>query len=90
MPSITWCMIQGRKEKLVSRAIIFNFLWGLGIVPDALQDLELPSTIEVMRERIEFLQKLGLTIDGINDYSLMLECIVRKAVQCEGLGLWEI
>ncbi|XP_072079779.1 transcription termination factor MTERF4, chloroplastic [Arachis hypogaea] len=80
MPSVTWGVIQGRKEKLVSRVIVFDFLRGLGIVPDELQDLELPSTVEVMRERVEFLQKLGLTIDDINDYPLMLGCSVRKNI----------
>ncbi|CAH2057560.1 unnamed protein product [Thlaspi arvense] len=48
---------------------------GIGIVTDELEDLELPSTVELMRERVEFLQKLGLTIDDINEYPLMLEKI---------------
>ncbi|XP_004503347.1 transcription termination factor MTERF4, chloroplastic [Cicer arietinum] len=78
MPSVTWGVIQGRKEKLVSRVIVFDYLKGLGIIPDELQDLELPSTVDVMRERVEFLQKLGLTIDDINQYPLMLGCSVRK------------
>lgn len=80
MPSVTWGVIQGRKEKLVSRVIIFDYLKGLGIIPDELHDLELPSTVEVMRERVEFLQKLGLTIDDINEYPLILGCSVRKNV----------
>lgn len=78
MPSVTWGVVQGRKEKLVSRVIIFDHLKSLGIIPDELQDLELPSTVDVMRERVEFLQKLGLTIDDINEYPLMLGCSVRK------------
>ncbi|XP_043687983.1 transcription termination factor MTERF4, chloroplastic-like [Telopea speciosissima] len=78
MPTVTWGMIQGRKEKLVSRVIICDYLKSSGIVPDELEHLELPSTIEVMKERIEFLQKLGLTIDDINEYPLMLGCSVRK------------
>ncbi|KAK7320085.1 hypothetical protein RJT34_04816 [Clitoria ternatea] len=78
MPSVTWGVIQGRKEKLVSRVIIFDYLKGLGIIPDELHDLELPSTVEVMRERVEFLQKLGLTVDDLNNYPLMLGCSVRK------------
>jgi mTERF domain-containing protein len=78
MPTVTWGVIQGRKEKLVSRVIIFDYLKGLGIIPDELQDLELPSTVDVMRERVEFLQKLGLTVDDINQYPLMLGCSVRK------------
>ncbi|CAK8579641.1 unnamed protein product [Lathyrus sativus] len=80
MPTVTWGVIQGRKEKLVSRVIIFDYLKGLGIIPDELQDLELPSTVDVMRERVEFLQKLGLTIDDINQYPLILGCSVRKNV----------
>lgn len=78
MPSVTWGVVQGRKEKLVSRVIVCDFLKSLGIVPDELENLELPSTIEVMRERVEFLQKLGLSIDDINEYPLMLGCSVRK------------
>ncbi|XP_054814829.1 transcription termination factor MTERF4, chloroplastic-like [Prosopis cineraria] len=80
MPSVTWGVIQGRKEKLVSRVIIFDYLKGLGVIPDELHDLEIPSTVEVMRERVEFLQKLGLTIDDINEYPLMLGCSVRKNI----------
>ncbi|KAM7476801.1 hypothetical protein LguiB_024044 [Lonicera macranthoides] len=80
MPSVTWGVVQGRKEKLVSRVIICDYLKSVGIVPDELENLELPSTVEVMRERVEFLQKLGLTIDDINEYPLMLGCSVRKNI----------
>lgn len=80
MPSVTWGVVQGRKEKLVSRVIICDYLKGLGIIPDELEDLELPSTVEVMRERVEFLQKMGLNIDDINEYPLMLACSVRKNI----------
>ncbi|KAF6175701.1 hypothetical protein GIB67_022703 [Kingdonia uniflora] len=78
MPTVTWGVVQGRKEKLVSRVIICDFLKSLGIIPDELEHLELPTTIEVMRERVEFLQKIGLTIDDINEYPLLLGCSVRK------------
>ncbi|XP_056164575.1 transcription termination factor MTERF4, chloroplastic [Syzygium oleosum] len=80
MPSVTWGVVQGRKEKLVSRVIICDYLKGIGVIPDELESLELPSTVEVMRERVEFLQKLGLTVDDINEYPLMLGCSVRKNV----------
>ncbi|KAM1263474.1 hypothetical protein ACFX15_027942 [Malus domestica] len=43
-----------------------------------LENLELPSAVDVMRERAEFLQKLGLSIDDINEYLLMIGCSVRK------------
>ncbi|VFR00087.1 unnamed protein product [Cuscuta campestris] len=78
MPTVTWGVIQGCKEKLVSRVIVCDYLKSVGIVPDELEDLELPSTVEVMRERVEFLQKIGLTIDDMNEYPLMLGCSVRK------------
>ncbi|GAB4838507.1 Transcription termination factor mterf4, chloroplastic [Ancistrocladus abbreviatus] len=80
MPSVTWGVVQGRKEKLVSRVIICDYLKGLGIITDELEEVELPSTVEVMRERVEFLQKIGLTIDDMNEYPLMLACSVRKNV----------
>ncbi|KAM1049406.1 hypothetical protein ACFX2C_028513 [Malus domestica] len=43
-----------------------------------LENLELPSAVDVMREIVEFLQKLGLSIDDINKYPLMIGCSVRK------------
>ncbi|KAM1589483.1 hypothetical protein ACFX10_028369 [Malus domestica] len=43
-----------------------------------LENLELPYAVDVMRERAEFLQKLGLSIDDINEYLLMIGCSVRK------------
>ncbi|XP_021714854.1 transcription termination factor MTERF4, chloroplastic-like [Chenopodium quinoa] len=78
MPSVTWGVVQGRKERLVSKVIICDYLKTLGIITDELEDIELPSTVDVMRERVEFLQKLGLSIDDINEYPLMLGCSVRK------------
>ncbi|KAJ4701186.1 Transcription termination factor like [Melia azedarach] len=78
MPSVTWGVVQGKKEKLVNRVKICDYLKNLGIIPDELENLELPSTIEVMEQRVMFLQKLGLTIDDINEYPLMLGCSMRK------------
>ncbi|XP_076924270.1 transcription termination factor MTERF4, chloroplastic-like [Bidens hawaiensis] len=80
MPTVTWGVVHGRKEKLVSRVIVSDYLKSIGIIPDELEEVELPSTIDVMRERVEFLQKLGLTIDDINEYPLMLGCSVRKNI----------
>ncbi|CAN6478029.1 unnamed protein product [Victoria cruziana] len=78
MPSVTWGVIQGRKEKLVSKVIICDYLKSIGVVPDELEDVELPSTVEVMQERVEFLMRIGLTIDDMNAYPLMLGCSMRK------------
>ncbi|CAM8983674.1 unnamed protein product [Rhodiola kirilowii] len=71
---------KGRKEKLVSRVIICDFLKSIGIIPDEIENSELPSSVEVMRERVEFFQKLGLSIDDMNEYPLMLGCSLRKNV----------
>ncbi|GLT29637.1 hypothetical protein SLA2020_044900 [Shorea laevis] len=65
MPSVTWDVVQGKKEELGNRVKICDYLKSLGIIPDELESLELPSTIEVMSECVEFLQKLGFTIDDI-------------------------
>lgn len=80
MPTVTWGAIHGRKERLVSRVIISDYLKSLGIIPDELAPIELPSAIDVMKERIEFLTKLGLTIDDINNYPLILGCSLRKNI----------
>ncbi|XP_009607945.1 transcription termination factor MTERF4, chloroplastic-like [Nicotiana tabacum] len=80
MPSVTWGILQKNKEKLVSRVIISDYLKSIGIVTNELEDQELPSTVEIMRERVEFLQNIGLTIDDINEYPLMVGYSVRKNV----------
>ncbi|KAH7839734.1 hypothetical protein Vadar_008006 [Vaccinium darrowii] len=72
----------------LSVRILAPDLAGIGIVPDELEDLELPSIVDVKRERVEFLQKLGLTIDDINEYLLLLSCSMRKNV-IPGLGYLE-
>ncbi|KAL0291978.1 UNVERIFIED_CONTAM: Transcription termination factor MT, chloroplastic [Sesamum radiatum] len=65
-------------ERIANRARVYEFLRGIGIVPDELDGLELPVTVDVMRERVEFLHKLGLTIEDINNYPLVLGCSVKK------------
>lgn len=67
-----------KKEKMANREKVYEFLRGIGIVPDELDGLELPVTVEVMRERVDFLHNLGLTIDDINNYPLVLGCSVKK------------
>ncbi|CAL0305941.1 unnamed protein product [Lupinus luteus] len=69
---------QMRKDMLATRKKVYDFLSSIGIVPDELDGLELPVTIEVMRERVEFLHNLGLTVEDINNYPLLLGCSVKK------------
>ncbi|KAF8392496.1 hypothetical protein HHK36_022838 [Tetracentron sinense] len=71
-------LLEMKNERIANRARVYEFLKGLGIIPDELEGLELPVTIEVMRERVDFLHKLGLTIEDINNYPLVLGCSVKK------------
>ncbi|GAV80468.1 mTERF domain-containing protein [Cephalotus follicularis] len=71
-------LLDMKNDKVANRAKVYEFLQGLGIVPDELDGLELPVTAEVMRERVDFLHKLGLTIEDINNYPLVLGCSVKK------------
>ncbi|XP_057534364.1 transcription termination factor MTERF4, chloroplastic [Amaranthus tricolor] len=67
-----------KKQTMENRARVYEFLKGIGVVPDELDGLELPVTVDVMRERVDFLHKLGLTIEDINNYPLVLGCSVKK------------
>ncbi|KAM6558588.1 hypothetical protein CsatA_027827 [Cannabis sativa] len=71
-------LLEMKNERVENRARVYEFLRGLGIVPDELDGLELPVTVEVMRERVEFLISLGLTVEDINNYPLVLGCSVKK------------
>ncbi|CAA3028961.1 transcription termination factor MTERF4, chloroplastic [Olea europaea subsp. europaea] len=55
----------------------YEFLRSIGAVTDEPDGgLELPVTVEVMQDRVDFLHKLGLTIEDINNYP-------RPWLQCE-------
>ncbi|KMZ64636.1 hypothetical protein ZOSMA_357G00030 [Zostera marina] len=69
-----------RNEKAENRARVYEFLHGIGIVPDEVDGLELPVTVDVMSECVEFLRSLGLTIADINNYPLVLGCSVKKNI----------
>ncbi|GLU03476.1 hypothetical protein SLE2022_206730 [Rubroshorea leprosula] len=71
-------LVEMKNERIANRAKVYQFLQGLGIIPDELDGLELPVTVEVIRERVDFLHKLGLTIEDINNYPLVLGCSVKK------------
>ena len=71
-------LLEMKNERMENRARVYEFLRGLGIIPDELDGLELPVTVEVMRERVDFLHSLGLTIEDINNYPLVLGCSVKK------------
>ncbi|KAK6124543.1 hypothetical protein DH2020_041713 [Rehmannia glutinosa] len=51
-------LLQMKNERIANRARVYEFLRGIGIIPDELDGLELPVTVEVMKERVEFLHKI--------------------------------
>src|SRR6185312_3681988 len=53
-------------------------LASLGVDPGELAGLELPVTVDVMREHAEFLASLGLTREDLAAYPLALGCSMRK------------
>ncbi|EPS60836.1 hypothetical protein M569_13966, partial [Genlisea aurea] len=71
-------LLQMKNERMLNRKRVYDFLQSIGIIPDELDGLELPVTVEVMRERVDFLRKLGLTVQDINNYPLVLGCSVKK------------
>lgn len=71
-------LLEMKKQRMENRARVYEFLRGIGVVPDELDGLELPVTVDVMKERVDFLHKLGLTIEDINNYPIVLGCSVKK------------
>lgn len=71
-------LLEMKNERIANRARVYDFLRGIGIEPDELDGLELPVTVDVMKERVDFLHTLGLTIEDINNYPLVLGCSVKK------------
>ncbi|KAK7275937.1 hypothetical protein RIF29_17064 [Crotalaria pallida] len=67
-----------KKDREAMREKVYEFLQGIGIDPDELDGLDLLVTVDVMWERIDFLHDLGLTVDDINNYPLVLGCSVKK------------
>uniref|UniRef100_A0A0E0DR87 Uncharacterized protein n=1 Tax=Oryza meridionalis TaxID=40149 RepID=A0A0E0DR87_9ORYZ len=65
---------------LARSADVDAFLASLGVDPGELAGLELPATatVDVMRERVKFLQSLGLSNEDLAAYPLALGCSVRK------------
>lgn len=71
-------LLEMKNERIANRARVYDFLKSIGIEPDELDGLELPVTVDVMKERVDFLHTLGLTIEDINNYPLVLGCSVKK------------
>lgn len=71
-------VIDSSSKNTDANVIICDYLKSLGIDTEELEELALPTTVDVMKERVEFLQKLGLSIEDINEYPLMLGCSVKR------------
>jgi len=59
---------------------VLEYLKRQGIDTAFLNEVELPKSLAVVKERIEFLLKIGLTIKDMNDYPLMIGCSVNKNI----------
>ncbi|XP_051201075.1 transcription termination factor MTERF4, chloroplastic [Lolium perenne] len=66
------------RDRAARRADVDAYLASLGVDPGELAGLELPATVDVMRERVDFLRSLGLTPQDLAAYPLALGCSVRK------------
>lgn len=59
--------------------VVLEYLRSQGIGTSDLADVELPKSVDIVKERLEFLtKKIGLSIKDINDYPLMIGCSVKK------------
>ncbi|MCO5579571.1 hypothetical protein L7F22_033428 [Adiantum nelumboides] len=76
-PSLTWGVVQHSAE---GKLKVIEFLEEEGINTTELYDVELPNTVEVMQERLDFLKKLGLSMEVINSYPLMVTCSIKKNI----------
>ena len=77
-PSVTAQDMEKYEQRLTEEEAVTEYLESVGVDTTNLDELELPASLEIMRERVEFLQKIGLTVEDINDYPLMLGYSVKR------------
>ncbi|KAJ7281163.1 hypothetical protein O6H91_07G134000 [Diphasiastrum complanatum] len=77
-PSVTWGVVQEYKTQISAREDVISFLKAEGIDTREFESVELPTSIDVVKERLDFLRKLGLEKKHINEYPLMICCSVKK------------
>lgn len=66
------------EEQLTEQEAIISYLGTLGIDTTNLDDVELPGSLAIVRDRVEFLQKIGLTVDNINDFPDMVGYSIKR------------
>lgn len=77
-PSVSAAVVEEYEKQLTEEEAVAEYLESVGIDTANFDELELPPSLAIVRERVEFLQKLGLTLDDINDYPLMLGYSVKR------------
>jgi mTERF domain-containing protein len=77
-PSITAGEVEEYGKQIEDQELVLNYLRSEGIDSEELRELELPESVEIVKERVQFLKQIGLTVKDINDYPLMLCCSVRR------------
>lgn len=77
-PSVTAREVERYEKLLTEQEAVLEYLEGTGIDSSDFDGLELPTSVSVVRERVEFLQKIGLTVQDISDYPLLIGCSVKK------------
>ncbi|KAL3701201.1 hypothetical protein R1sor_019223 [Riccia sorocarpa] len=66
------------ENELVARDHVLRYLQSEAIDVSELEEVGLPPSVAVMKERVTFLRKIGLSIKDINGYPLMVGCSVKK------------
>eukprot|EP00246_Nothoceros_aenigmaticus_P012057 TRINITY_DN3564_c0_g1_i1.p1 TRINITY_DN3564_c0_g1~~TRINITY_DN3564_c0_g1_i1.p1 ORF type:complete len:568 (-),score=92.03 TRINITY_DN3564_c0_g1_i1:9-1712(-) len=79
-PSVTAADVQKYAKEVSGRSQVLTYLKAEGVNTRELKEVELPTTLEVIQDRIRFLRKICLTTDDINNYPLMIGCSVKKNV----------
>lgn len=77
-PSVTAKDMEKYEKRLTEEEAVAEYLESVGVDTTSLDELGLPASLEIVRERVEFLLKIGLTVEDINDYPLMLGYSVKR------------
>ncbi|XP_024395393.1 transcription termination factor MTERF4, chloroplastic [Physcomitrium patens] len=79
-PSVTAEEMEIYEKQLTEEEGVIVYLNSIGVDTASLDELEvdLPTSLAIVRERVEFLLKIGLTVEDINDYPLILGYSVRR------------
>lgn len=77
-PSVTAQDVEKYERQLTEEESVAEYLASIGVDRMSLDEIEIPASLPIVRERVEFLQKIGLTVEDINDYPLMLGYSVKR------------